>query len=105
MNGARPIGARQPWRLEVRSSCIAIIDANGQEILFIQLHPEGGGENGSVTARGRTNEEIMATARLVMLAPELRGGCEMAWNELTDPSSPTGVALRLRTLLDKEMGK
>lgn len=78
-----------PWTLSLRESCVALVDANGQEILFIQRHPERG-QNGSVTARGRTNEEIDAIASAISALPELLAALRalMAWS---DHESLTGL--------------
>lgn len=63
--------SRAPWRLEQRSSCIAVIDCDGQELLFLLKHSDDGRECGSVTTRGRTNEEIDAAALIIAAAPDL----------------------------------
>jgi len=52
------------WRIEKRMDCIAIVDNDGKEIVFLF-------NKGSVTTQLRTKDELEANARLIAAAPKL----------------------------------
>lgn len=70
-----------PFKLDdSRLSVHAIIDANGQDVAYLEIKPCfcDGEPCGSVTSRGRTAEELRDTARLFAAAADLLAACEAA---------------------------
>lgn len=65
--------APAPWHTELRDGCRAIVDGNGKDITYLDIAPRffNGEPCGSVTSRGRTVEELAATAELLAAAPAL----------------------------------
>ena len=52
------------WRIEKRMDCIAIVDNDGKEIVFLF-------NKGSVTTQLRTKDELESNAQLIAAAPKL----------------------------------
>jgi hypothetical protein len=65
-----PRHAPAPWSVDRRACCLAVVDGNGQELAFYYDAPPVP-DAGSVTARGRTTDEIRANAVLHAASPTM----------------------------------
>ena len=69
-----------PWLVETRKHVYAIKDTKGQDLTYQDTEPQTDG--GSVTSRGRSENETLANAHLIAAAPELLSALETCVSEL-----------------------